>query len=69
MVHNEVFKKFKEKANVSERIIDCWFPNGKNSIRVRLINKADMVFTYTDDKHWELEEVTEFIKNMKEKKK
>ena len=41
-----------------------WFPNGRNSIRIRDINKHELIFTYYSDADWRLETVNEFLKNM-----
>lgn len=70
MVHSEVLKKFKEKANIiDESSLDCWFMNGRDSIRVRFKNRTELVFTYHDERHWTLQTAEEFIKSMKEGKK
>lgn len=42
-----------------------WFPNGRDSIRIRDINKHELIFTYHGDTDWRLETVNEFLKNMK----
>ena len=42
-----------------------WFPNGKNSIRVRQTNGAEFIFTYGGKDDWRFETATSFIKGMK----
>ena len=42
-----------------------WFPNGKNSIRIRDNNKHELIFTYHSDADWRLETINEFLKNTK----
>lgn len=42
-----------------------WFPNGLNSIRVRLTNKDEFIFTYNSDKNWCYETVDSYIVRMK----
>lgn len=69
MVHQEVFKLFdlyfpeynKEKAEV-------WFANGKNSIRIRLKNKQELIFTYNGKDDWKLETVKSFLDGKKGEK-
>lgn len=70
MVHSKIYKIF-------ERILplyagenaEIWFPNGKNSIRVRGINKQEYVFTYNDDATWKFETLKNFMQTMKGTKK
>ena len=44
-----------------------WFPNGKNSVRVRQENGKDFVFTWNGKKEWKFETVDNFIKGMRSK--
>lgn len=46
MVHKEIFKHFLEMSNIDQNDIDVWFQNGRNSIRIRLKNKVEVIFTY-----------------------
>lgn len=70
MVHQEVFKLFdlyfpeysKEKA-------EAWFANGKNSIRIRLKNKQELIFTYNGKDDWKLETVKSFLAGKKGEKR
>ena len=46
MVHQEVFKLFNLYfPNYSGENAEAWFANGENSIRVRLRNKQELIFT------------------------
>ena len=45
-----------------------WFPNGKNSIRVRRRPFEDLIFTFHSDKSWSLETVDKFIDRTSVKK-
>lgn len=65
MVHSELIKRYQVIFKYSVQDIDTWFPNGKDSIRIRLLNKEEYVFTYKDEKIWILETVNNFIKNIK----
>jgi hypothetical protein len=62
MIHSEVLKKFKELLNIGD--IDVYFPNGFNSIRIRLMTGSEIVFTYENDHKWCIETVTYHISKM-----
>lgn len=66
MTHDRIFKAFEmylKPAMESDFIM--WFPNGRNSIRLRKKNGQELVFTYHSPKDWRLETVDRFIKTMK----
>lgn len=65
MVHREVYFKFKSLFPSIDALVSEYFPNGKNSIRVRTKNHCDYVFTYNDADDWRFETVDSFIKTMK----
>lgn len=69
MSHNQVYAMFKTIFihKDMEKDMDTWFPNGKNSIRVRFKNKNEFVFTYFDVKKWSLETVDNFIERTNSK--
>lgn len=64
MLHKDVMQKFEEISNVDERSINTWFPNGKNSVRIRFKNNTEIVFTYASPKVWRIETIDHFIKNL-----
>ena len=65
MTHKDVLKMFKTYFPSIAGVMTEWFPNGKNSIRVRYSRiRPDVVFTYNDTKDWKLETVDSFIKSM-----
>lgn len=67
MTHNEVYKQFelyfKQYSGVNN--VEVWFPNGKNSIRIRQKNKQEYIFTYTNPKEWKLETKDSFLNHIK----
>jgi len=65
MVHSELIKRYQALFKYSVQDIDVWFPNGKDSIRVRSLSKEEYIFTYKNEKTWKLETVNHFIKNMR----
>jgi hypothetical protein len=62
MLHNELFDMFKRIAKIPDENIDCWFPNGKDSVRVRLVGGLELVLTYKSMTMWRLETVDSFLK-------
>lgn len=61
MTHKALFDIFKMLFGAHLGDIDTWFPNGKNSIRVRLTIHKEVIFTYVNDKKWRLETVDMFL--------
>lgn len=65
MTHNNVLLKFKVLFPQYAGPMTEWFPNGKNSIRVRYSKtRPDVIFTYNSTKDWRLETIDSFIKSM-----
>lgn len=65
MTQKDVYEMFKTYfPQFAERAI-MWFPNGRNSIRVRQSNGLDFIFTYESAKNWSFETVDNFIKRSK----
>ena len=69
MTQIEVLVLFVDLFHIKTEI-DEWFPNGENSIRVRLkegvplpfnIPKVDLIFSATSRENWRLETVESFI--------
>lgn len=65
MGHEKVWEKFKERNGLVTDIVVCWFPNGRNSIRVRLRGGGDLIFTYISKKKWKLETVDSYLEDKK----
>ena len=56
MSHSEVMKWFESYfPDYSGDRIDMWFPNGRNSIRIRQKNGQEFIFTYHNQKDWKFE--------------
>lgn len=65
MLHDDVFKRFKKYFPKEYEETSRWFPNGKNSIRVRMVSKMDdFIFTYNGKNDWKFESVDLFIKRL-----
>lgn len=65
MKHDLIIYNFKNLMPHQARLIAEWFPNGKNSIRIRLTNKEEFIFTYNSEREWCYETVDSFIVRMK----
>ena len=65
MSHNNVFEQFKFLLPQYIGYVDTWFPNGKNSIRVRRTHGYELVFTFNGIDDWCLETVDSFLNRMK----
>lgn len=61
MIHKEVYYWFTVHFPQFTRNIIGWFPNGKNSIRVRQSDYKDFIFTYNGKNDWCFETVDSFI--------
>ena len=67
MLHNKLYEKYCQLfPQFAEHTIE-YFPNGKNSIRVRQENRKDFIFTYDGKKDWSFETVDSFISHMRAK--
>lgn len=57
MIHRDIYKLFELYfPNYAGNKVDTWFPNGKNSIRIRQTNHQEFIFTY-NSKNWKFEMV------------
>lgn len=68
MTQQNVFTVFKNKfPEIAENSTE-WFPNGKSSVRVRLKDKQEFIFSYQSEKVWCLETIDSHIAHMKGEK-
>ena len=65
MTHKDLLKIFEQLLpNYSGIKISAWFPNGRNSIRIRHNNKREYVFTYNGPNDWIFKTLDSFLKKM-----
>lgn len=68
MLHGELYEKvFKALFPQYDDKVEEYYPNGRNSIRVRLTLGYDVIFSYDEEsynKYWTLESVPSFIKRL-----
>lgn len=66
MTHTDVYKWFELYfPNYAGGNVSAWFPNGKNSIRVRQTNGQEFIFTYYGPKDWKFETIESFLRKTK----
>lgn len=65
MTPKDVYKAFRDISRTTDEDIEMWFPNGKDSIRVKLRNKQELIFTYDSPKYWRIETRGAFLTDMK----
>lgn len=65
MAPKDVFKAFLDITRTTEKDIEMWFPNGKDSIRVKFKNRQELIFTYYSKNYWRLETRGAFLTDMK----
>jgi len=68
-MHIDILKRFEEVCCVKHADILCWFPNGKNSIRVRMYAHPDLIFTYKSKKKWSVQTVDSWLDSQKQEVK
>lgn len=64
MTHNSVYRRFKEILPDIAKDTVAWFGNGKDSIRVRLTDGEDYIFTLTGRDTWTYENLDSFIERL-----
>lgn len=52
MVHSKVFECFQEHLPAFAEKVETYFPNGKNSIRVRQKDGKEFIFSFNGEKIW-----------------
>lgn len=65
MTHDIVFDCFRKQFPHLAKRLTAWFPNGKNSIRVRYKAEGDFIFTFNKEGDWSYETVDCFINRLK----
>lgn len=69
MPHHVIFEKFQTLFPQYADGTTDWFSNGKNSIRVRLVNHLEFIFSYEDKKNWMFETVDSYLDRNQKKTK
>ena len=67
MTHVKLAKKFEALCHADIDAIVEWFPNGRDSIRVKFDDGVELVFTYYNDTNWRIEPIDTFLKQVLDK--
>lgn len=60
MTHKNVFETFNKMFHGWRGMSEFWYPYGNSTIKIRMKNRAEYVFTYFDERHWKLETIESF---------
>ena len=64
-MHKKIYEWFKLYFPMYAEHVEAWFPNGRNTMRVRQTNKQEFIFTYYGQYDWRFETVDRFLKGGK----
>ena len=66
MSHSDVYKLFElHMPSYAGDRVEIWFPNGRNSIRVRMRSREEFIFTFNNPKDWRFETIDSYIANFR----
>jgi hypothetical protein len=65
MVHAQVYDFFRQVLPLEEKEAKVYFPNGRNSIRIRKRNGQEFIFSYRSQTEWAYETVDLFLARLK----
>lgn len=65
MTHDEVYQTYRDTLPFYAKRTTEWFPNGYDSVRVRVENQGEFVFTCLAGEGFKFEDIDTFIKSMK----
>ena len=69
MSHTQVYKCYKSWLPDHAARTKEYFPNGKDSIRIREVGGQEFIFTVLGEMSWKWETIAHFIKDLKGEKK
>lgn len=62
MTHKNIYSMFTSLFPDLARSAMLWFPNGRDTIRIRQKDGREFIFIYTSEKDWRLETADCFLK-------
>lgn len=68
MIHSQVYSFFKKCLPTQAKNTIEYFPNGRNSIRVRQADGQEFIFSSNAPKAWKFETINQFLADMKGEK-
>ena len=70
MAHKDVYEEFKALLPDYAEDVSDWFPNGKDSVRIRLgKTHQEFIFTIRSSEEWRFETLANFIKSLNENRR
>lgn len=69
MIHTQVYGFFQTCLPDQAKKVKEYFPNGKNSIRIRKTNGQEFIFSLREPKAWKFETIDQFLADMKGEKR
>ena len=70
MSHYDIYKLFElHMPSYAGEKVEIWFPNGRNSIRVRHWNREEFIFTFNNPKDWRFETIDSYINHFRKENK
>ena len=64
MIHTQVYGFFQTCLPDQAKEVKEYFPNGKNSIRIRKTNGQEFIFSLREPKAWKFETIDQFLADM-----
>lgn len=67
MPNTGILEKFKEVMKLTNEEIIFWVPNavGRNTIKVRLKDHSELIFSYSSPRNWRLETAESYVRSLK----
>lgn len=62
MTHKEVYNMFARLFPLYSEGALTWFPNGRNSIRIRIDKNMEFIFTFHNNRTWSFETLDSWMK-------
>ena len=69
MLHKNIIQIYNPLFSTAFGDITEWFPNGRDSVRIRTDMHRELIFTYHNETNWCLETVNSYCDHMKGDKK
>ena len=69
MTHHNLLEKFLKAYPIDNGNIDCWYKIDESTIRVRLKNRKEMIFTYISSNKWCIESMDAYNQRMRAERK
>lgn len=66
IIHNRIYEQLKSMTEFESTNVTAWFPNGRNSVRLRIKGcRSEMIFTFNGENKWSYETIDNYISRLK----